>query len=931
MLILGSCSKDEFKTVDNITSSKKGFQVIGAVQDFDKKIVGTRSDDIADSHISEMTMFIFDKNGDIVQGYSGTPATEQNKCSSAINIQKGNPTFMVDTEDGVIASLDGDNSKIIHYDNNNTNLSNCRIYIVANLWHQLENSLDDINSISDLEAFKVEIDNTLDMPKKDDGHYRGFPMIGTHLSNVSFDLTKTGSNSNSVATIPLKKLFSKIRFTMQVNADQVVAGQTPKFQIKNVEVFNVPNKAILGRTVDANNKPVYGTTASDDYVTEVVKNNNITDFYHYINTGMDSEPFVISNFNKSTIYHSTSATTDDIIEFGFYIPEHKITPYSINYPNNIEINDKQKYKPLGVVSHNNGDGTTSSAKIATFIRIHGIYTDHNGQIKQVSYDIYLGQNNTDDFTIKRNQLLNNKLVITGLTNYKDAYPDVEGNISIDHRVDIEDKGFNLSMERTAILDSHFEVRPLDIELQPGSSITIVIPDDCKNWIALESDAAAKGGSADIYVNTTDPRKGVRKYFTTNLVSELYTDNKGICTINHSNPSSGKTEIHRVWFYVDENLDVYDKTGATTPANGYTVSTTQYRVGKVKFFYSSDSTPDTSKEPDATVNFQQWNLWRVWSADGNRYYDIEHEEEYLNNYASDQQYGQTQDGITWGLDGIQLSNKQQAAYVKEDNGGILAWVLNTFSNGFTEWVNTMITNSGISPFYDFYLNRDNPYASITPRDYQGLNFNKEIATTLLKNNSGNINAKINGVMLTEDPNSAFSYCYNKNKRNTNGDICYSYKDGDEVKYNTDNLKWHLPSIDEIEDIASGAYDEFDRVFQSKEYWSCQPAYTKNLIAVDVSLFLFINGSTTGSYYEDDVNRARATKIVFNENSMKYENISSSVDGNTKKLSIKNKSWNESELVYSPPTPTGETIVYHEGNNSRTGEKCRIRAVYRSGTK
>ena len=72
------------------------------------------------------------------------------------------------------------------------------------------------------------------------------------------------------------------------------------------------------------------------------------------------------------------------------------------------------------------------------------------------------------------------------------------------------------------------------------------------------------------------------------------------------------------------------------------------------------------------------------------------------------------------------------------------------------------------------------------------------------------------------------------------------------------------------------------------------------------------------------------IVFNETTKQYENIPSGVDGNTNVLNIKNKNQFDSNLVYSDPTPTGDKINHHEGNNSRTGDKCRIRAVYRSGT-
>ena len=954
LLVATSCAYDEFEYLDRGELSTKGLHIIGAVEDFDSKVVGTRAGEgeIADSYISEMTMFVFDKNNNIVQGYSdrtvkstdseGNPTEvefdDADKCPSAINIRKANPTFLISTEEGIFANLDGDDPTMIFYKNNESNLDQCKIYIVANAWHQIESKLGEIKTLNDLKALTLDIDATLAMPKDGAGKYRGFPMMGTTQGDATFNLKKDGTNENSVANIPLKKLYSKVCFSMQVNANQVVSGQIPKFQIEKAEVFNVPTKARLGRDLDESGKPVYGTGSTDDYITEIaggtVSDSNIGDYYQFIGNGV--EPFVINNFSRSTIYHTSALQPTDeyLIEFAFYMPEHKVTPNPVTYPENMPDELKQYYKPKCVGVVRNDDGTQSAAKIATFVRIHGTYTDHNGQIKTVRYDIYLGQDNHSDFTIKRNQQLNNKLVIQGLTNYHDAYTDKDDNISIDHRVDVDDKGFNLSMERTAILDAHFEVRPLDIELSPGSKITITIPEEYQSWIAMESDAKAQEAigdkaKANLYVDNSTKRRGVRRYFTTDLVSELTEDNEGELTISHSNSedTKNKTEIHRVWFYIDENVNVYDKLldeGEITssPTDGsYSVGDEYYRVGKVKFQYT-DKDGKQSETP-VTINFQQWNLWRVWSSDRQRYYDIEHEEEYLNNYASDQQYGETQNGMAWGLDGIQLSNKQQAAYV-DQTGGLISFIFDIWGS-FEDFINDIITESGISPYYDFYLTRDNPYSGITPRDYQGLAFNKDIATTLLKNHSSDPKAKINDVILTEDPVSAFAYCYNKNKRNSDGDVCYI--SGNSV--NTDNLIWHLPSIDEIEDIAKGAYDEFDKVFQAEEYWSCQPSFNKNTISIKYR-GIITTSRANGSYYDDDVNRARATKITYNELTREYDNISSGVDGNSKLLSAENKGAYSSDFNYNTSV-TGEKITHHEGNNSRTNEVCRIRAVYRSGTK
>ena len=951
LLSLTSCVMDD-PFIDGgmpLPGGDGGLQIIGSAADFDPLNVGTRADGNAypDSYISEMTMFVFKNNGDLIQGYDAS----QIPTSSAINIQQSNPTFLIEAKKydgtGIISSM-GASLNIKYFDNNADDISACSIYIVANAYHQIKHLIDgnddngEIKKLSDLNEVLLTIDDTLAMPEKD-GRVIGFPMIGHAITAdnqvATFNL-KFGedTSSNAVANIPLTKVYSKVCFTMQVVANQVVKdGPTPKFQLTKVEVFNVPSKAHLGYI-------------AGDYATKVCGDNlndeNIDDYYHY--DSVNGNPIDLK-VPVQTIYHnsSTTITDSDVIKFEFYMPEHKVTPNPITYPDNLPEEREQYYKPKGVAAGSDGSGLATSAKIATFVRIHGSYTDHNGRIKGVSYDIYLGQDEKRDFEVKRNQQLNNFLTITGLTNHKDAYFGNEGqeNISIDHRVTMTDRGYNVYMEREAILDAHFEVRPVDFELQNGSALTIVIPQEYQSWIAMESDAVAWSTKDDSkYIDLTNEKRGVRKYFTTNLVSELtnvtshtikmddgrrITTNKekGTITLEHSSRTGGSntdTEHFRVWFYIDENPNVYDKTGKgkqESESGDYTVSNVLYRNAPVKLYYTNTATdnPDIDAEAVHTINFQQWNLWRVWSSDDQRFYDIEHEEEYLNNYASNAGYGPKQNGMSWGLDGIQLSNKQQAAYVNE-SGGLIKFIIDLFGS-FEDMVNNdIIPESGISPYYDFYISRDNAHSSISPRDFSGRAFNEEIADYLNANYSshqgvGNGDAKIEGILLNENPKSAFAYCYHKNKRNASGQVV--------------DQKWILPAIDEIEEIALGAYAEFDKVFQSEEYWSCQPAFNSNKITIYYRGFL-TTSTATGSYYDDDLDRARATKITYNNAIQDYDNISSGVTGNLINLVADNGGNYSSNFKYSKE-PTGETIAHHEGNNSRKTDICRIRAVYRSGTK
>lgn len=984
-LALASCVKVEIDLGSNVVnpSSEGAIHVFGAVEDYDIKMVGTRAEaeEISDAFISEMTMFIFKSNGDIIQGYRTRNATFDSDgnliaanfegcetCPSAINIAKANPTFLVDTEDGIIASYEGDKQTLIYFDNFANDLQGCQIYIVANAYHQLKDNLGEITTLAKLKSFVLDIDDTLSMPKDDDGNYRGFPMIGTPQT-AKFNLKKGATNTESVANIPLKKLYSKVNFTIQVCADQVVYGQIPTFTITKAEVFNVPAKARLGRDLDpVSGRPVYGENSNDDYVNEIaggsISASNLGKYYQFTGT----KPYEITTFSETTVTHNPSVDqTDDRIEFSFYMPEHKVTPNAITYPSGMPESCYQYYKPKGVGATRDETGLVTLAKIATYVRIHGQYIDHNGQIKDVRYDIYLGQDEVDDFTVKRNQQLNNQLVITGLTNYYNAYEDTPDNISIDHRVAVDYKGFNLSMERTALLDSHFEVRPLDVELSPRSTMKITIPAGGRTWVAMESDAAVRDNyDANVYISNEEG-KAVRKYFTTGLVSELNgttgRGNGGTITLTHSGKEN-KTETYRVWFYVDENPNVYDKLlGESADKGGVTSSPTDgsytvygkndpnpmYRVCPVEFkFYGTDEDNTgggaATVTKTAVVNLQQWNLWRVWGGiSGNRYYDIEHEEEYLNNYVSDVIYGQTKDGMPWGLEGIQLSDGIQAYWSERhrvDVGGtFLAWIIEGLIDLLDNWfqISTksaeVFAKSGEKPYYDFYLSRDNfpvdrledsAIAANYARDYKGIEFNKEIATTLKANSDSK--AKIDGITLTEDPLSAFAYCYHKNKRNSNGVVV--------------TQKWFLPAIDEIEDIALGAYEEFDEVFQNKEYWSCQPAYDYNTIKIgpnsdgsDLTPYVWFDGE----YYSDNTDRARSTS-VYATSATTYSTIESGIPSGVFSGHLAATAYSggnkdgQVETNYSSNNINYNTDIYtngeYRGNSSRT-EKCRIRAVYRSG--
>ena len=87
-------------------------------------------------------------------------------------------------------------------------------------------------------------------------------------------------------------------------------------------------------------------------------------------------------------------------------------------------------------------------------------------------------------------------------------------------------------------------------------------------------------------------------------------------------------------------------------------------------------------------------------------------------------------------------------------------------------------------------------------------------------------------LNELPLSAAAYCYNKNKRNSSGDVV--------------RTEWYLPGIREIEQALLPYYNDFPE-FQDKFYWSSAAGEEK-----DWNIFM-------GD--DEDRTRARATKIRY----------------------------------------------------------------------
>lgn len=730
--------------------------VVGRVTSFTNTDVSTKGNKVGDEKkISNMTMFVIDGNGHVVD----TP-----------DYQEGDSEY--------IFTVDRDNYRA----HNQSALANASIYIFANIPDAQKSELLAVTTLGGLENLDLPVIGIKEPAI-------GFPMIGHLDIDLSQSSTETGEKQ-----IPLKALYAKVVFTINVDPIQSNPEVTQRFQMKKWSVHNIPDKVRAGCPGDNEETAWIGSMQTGDLVSSEYTGNN-------------------------------PASSAHTMSFSFYMPEHKINPTgSVTYPfadTPENAQNKQHFKPA-LVHHGSPE-----AQNASYVVIEGDFYDHNGRRHAMTYTIYLGGNNYDNFHILRDHQYNNYITIRGVSN---STNEDRNSVSYDWRVEKEQTNFKFQLERETLLDSHWEIRPIRITLDaaehPGSKIVIkILNPSTSNWIRMEM-PADPGSGAYCTNDATDLAYGKRKYFTTDLVTNTLSGGTEF-TIN----ADALQAEHTIWVYIDEYAD---KTAGNV--------TRQAAVECSYYDRASDEVPQVRE----VYNFIQKNIHSV-TYNGHKYF-IEYYEEYLYNFDSKEKYDLTTDGMKWGLENVELSNQYSVAALNSVGG--------SGSTELKEKVRNGISNLPLK--YDFYMQRDidnNNLGSegLTPRDpYSGRTFTKEI--------SKNTNSRIGRLATNQTAQSAVEYCLNRNKRNASGDV------------DKDNLKWYLPAIDEIEEICKGGYSEFD-VFQDKLYWSSQPAFKR-------SIFEFYDRAQDGYYLpyfkedsgiKDNSNyngRARATKV--NE---RFENVKS----------------------------------------------------------
>ena len=916
-LFATACTIDpiDYPAVDTPTNSGDVVTVIGRITRFDDKDVTTRGvKDEAEAKLTSMAMALFpvvsDGNGGLTTGPCDYYQHTANQAELLFTIDRSVEGFDKNVPyamyvfcnmPGMAGFAKGDSLAEmleVAYSVNNINIP--------------ENGFPMIGSLGD--TFSENIDQ--------DGKIFILAPTVDGTANTDLIAPKVNDITQTLLTVPMKALFAKVNFTIEVSPDQTIDGNySPQFTLSGYTVNNVPS------SVD------FSSTSNSD-------------------TAVLSDGYTLSNADRTT------AVGANKINFSFYLPERLLTPattwenYQYPFGKGDAIRDedlvyRQRYKSK----------LLSDTQKATNIVISGRFRDHQNHYWDVDYTIYLGEDNFGDFNIKRNSEYNNYVTIRGIQTSNDM-SDEEGAISIDHRVNVKrTQPAIISLRREVLLDSHFEVRPLrvrkseigDVEGINAVKVEVLNPGSADDksgtwWMRLERsfgdgtlegspETKVNGQTTTIYIDSdpNSPSYGKRKFFTYNLIDGVNA-NATDATLKNSTevilPLTDDTEC--CWIYVDECTETGDG----------------IRAGQIKVSYGnlngSTFTPaNNASYPDVTYIINQRKLFDVTGPSG-RDYHIEYSEEYLYNFDADDDYGQTEFyGMEWGLEGVQLSYDHEALYFKSKTGD--------WANGIVDYF------TGEAPaFYDFYIKSHDQARMADPKqvtlhEYEGYNFCNEIITTVnggQNDKNGNVadtnpDNNIEVLQLDQQPKSAIEYCYNKNKRNNKGQVVWSTSTN---TYNQSQLNWYLPAIDEIEDIVMSTYgsgqNTFARFleFQSQDYWSCQPAFIQNYAHMSWTL-LFWPLDYWGAFYYDDIGNtnfdknnntdranigsARSTSVSYNNG---YVKTLSGTNGYYSFYDADNKNNANKGYSYSG-TFNGVTIgtISREPGNQPRNEKNRIRCV------
>ena len=639
----------------------------------------------------------------------------------------------------------------------------------------------------------------------------GMPMIG------DFDNDGKGVdlNKKEAFVVNLRALMAKVNVSVKLEPKQYTATY-PRLTITEYGVKNMP---IAVPFTPCTGDLKEGGKAKPANYQEYIDSYDVTTASMYHNSGADepagSHPGAC---NPADHEYTTTAGLPITIDkdspvqtFSYYTYENiQLPDYSAtrtdgttpafkenldpNYPAGVQPEDYQRWK-----------STMAYTDRASALILKGEYTTDQGLKYQAQFTVYMGENSETDFQVKRNYRYDNNIVIHGLDYIRNSD---DNAYTFDGRVNVhDDNPFYLAIINERKVDAHATALPMDVwfmlrEKGDGtvvenpdwnSEITFTVRDhETVDWIRMEKvprwDRAGKTGMEN---GGFKAGHGARNYFTTNLVTEELANNWTM-TVRGGGESDANADgsRSRIYFYIDENV----------PASN---NPTNYgdRTAIIDVEYKRTEDDGTVERRTRTLEIEQRALVKVsgtWTGNDGTTDNIpetwmEYYEEYLEHSDPLDQHempGELYSGLPWGLNGVNVN------FSNPESGNDASHIYyKTGAFSMTQWDINRGDTQGVENLYIFN---------------------------------------------SDAPQSAFQYCYGKNKRNANGTAAVSGNKG-----------WYMPGIRELEKALEDYYEDF-KDFRGQYYWSASAAQGSNndaratMVTYSNSKFTYVDSGRQGNF-------------------------------------------------------------------------------------
>lgn len=615
--------------------------------------VTTRGTDVKtpeEQEIKSLHVFIFDADGE----YLG--AADEHRYQGYRSITGGKTVMNIDREGWA----------------DKTKAKTATVIVVANVEEGTFQSatadtpptnITNLNALANFQYTPLQQRYITELPES------GMPMYG-RVDGVDL----TSDNTKQSIDISMKALMARIDVSLQINSDNSdVTGTLPQLTVTSCKVLNAPKATVFTETPDAE-----------------------TDL-----SALEKADYTFPSSSLKTIQNKKGT-----LEYTFYTFENLQEPENpdYQYPDGITEDEKQQYKP------ELADQDNSIA-----FQFAGNYITYNGASYDATYTLYLGANHTNDFKVMRNKQYKNNVTIKGIVK---AGNNPE-HITFDTRVNIsESNPYFVSILKDRTLDSHFNVVPMDIyffNTNPSQTLNQtmkveILDAGTASWVRMERIPASDMEAGTAPSVSSGPElmatneewhagNGKRKYFTTDLVTNTLAGNTTVEVTNSRD---------RIYFYVDENLDVWHLGTTEERTRTATVKMTYYENGVEKG--TRELTLEQAKLLEVTFHDSEESGFS-----GAKIY-IEAYEEYLNHGDPLDEYTNNQvfTGRPWGASGTEIGSLR-------------------------------INGSRINSYENYYWGHD---------------FTEEIVGRT---------ETLASLTLNERPQTAAGYCYIKNKRNDDGSV------------------------------------------------------------------------------------------------------------------------------------------------------------------